>query len=131
MTYQFHQDGAPAAPNQIFVFGSNLSGIHGAGAAWAARKFYGAEMGNPEGLQGQSYAIPTVLHQIKGPRQLSNIAEAVVRFTTFAHQHPEMSFFITRVGCGLAGHHDFQIAPMFKGAPINCDFPDTWKVYLE
>lgn len=130
-TFNYHADGSPAEPHQIFVFGSNRSGIHGAGAAKAARMFYGAQLGIGEGMTGQSYAIPTVKHGIKGPLTLTEIKSAVIRFIDFANLHTYQEFFVTRIGCGLAGYTDEQIAPFFKNAPTNCSFPITWEPYLE
>lgn len=127
----FHIDGTAPDPQQVFVFGSNLSGIHGGGAARAAHQFYGAVWGATEGLTGHSYAIPTVQAQIAGPLLLVEIREAVARFLGFAAAHPEMDFFVTRIGCGLAGHRDADMAPMFAHAPLNCSLPDTWEPLLE
>lgn len=131
MARHFHQDGGSPQSGQVFVFGSNLSGIHGAGAARAACLQYGAEWGVAEGMTGQSYALPTVKKKIAGPLTLDEIKAAVDRFIGYAQAHPELEFFVTRVGCGLAGHHDENIAPMFLGAPENCSMPDTWAQYLE
>lgn len=110
----------------IFVFGSNLSGIHGAGAAKFARENHGAILGKGTGLQGNSYAIPTKDWQIK-TLPLSNIKPFVDEFLVFASQHPEMRFNVTRIGCGLAGYTDKDIAPMFRGAPENCTLPEGWR----
>lgn len=109
----------------IFVFGSNLAGRHGKGAAYEARKRHGAIYGQGIGLQGQSYAIPTK-NEVLETLPLCAIRLYVNRFLTFAHEHPEMEFFVTRIGCGLAGYTDEQIAPMFKGAPLNCHFSAEW-----
>lgn len=127
----FHADGAPPDANQVFVFGSNLSGIHGGGAARAAHKIYGAEWGVAEGLTGRSYAIPTVQHGIVGPLSLAEISAAVERFIAYAQAHPDTQFLVTRVGCVLAGHRDSEIAPMFSGAPLNCSLPDTWATLIQ
>jgi hypothetical protein len=131
MTRTFHKDGAPAGNGQCFVFGSNLSGIHGAGAARAARLNYGADWGVAEGPTGGSYAIPTVRENVAGPLTLDEIRAAVDRFISYANAHPEMSFFVTRIGCGLAGHRDADVAPMFAQSPANCSLPGTWAPYLE
>ena len=129
--HKYHRDGSQPAPNQIFVFGSNLSGIHGAGAARAAWMEYGAQRGVGEGITGNSYALPTVRHGIRGPLPLNDIEEAAQRFIQFALLTPDQEYFITRIGCGLAGYHDSQIAPLFKDAPTNCSLPVTWQPYLE
>ena len=96
--------------NEIFVFGSNLAGAHGGGAAWTAYKQFGAIMGQGVGLQGQSYGIPT-MHG--GP---SAILPYVEEFIEFAKQHPELTFLVTRIGCGIAGFTTQEIAPLFVGA---------------
>lgn len=126
---KYHKDGSAPAQGQIFVFGSNLSGIHGAGAARAAHQHYGAAWGVGEGMTGESYALPTVRHNIAGPLPLAEIADAIERFIVIAEESAD-EFFVTRVGCGLAGHRDEDIAPMFRDAPSNCSLPDTWQKYL-
>ncbi len=112
----------------IFVFGSNRAGVHGAGAAAFAHKHHGAVYGQGEGLQGASYAIPTkdwAIHTLP----LSAIAVHVSTFLEFARSHPELEFVVTRIGCGLAGYTDTDIAPMFVGAPDNCILPNGWRDY--
>lgn len=113
-------------PTVVFVFGSNLAGRHGKGAALHAQQKWGAVPGKGEGLQGRSYAIPTKDQTLK-VRSLYDIATSVVTFITFAADHPEMYFIVTRVGCGLAGYKDFQIAPLFTNAPSNCLLPNGWR----
>jgi hypothetical protein len=112
----------------VFVFGSNLAGIHGAGAARFAVINHGARYRQGKGLQGNSYAIPTKDHHIN-TLPLSDIQEHVDVFIIFAQEHPEMEFEVTRIGCGLAGYTDSDIAPMFKGAPVNCKLPEGWREY--
>jgi hypothetical protein len=97
-------------PDEVFVFGSNLEGMHGAGAAYAAFKKFGAVMGCGVGLRGQSYAIPTMHGGVDA------IAPYVDGFITFAGEHPELFFYVTRIGCGIAGFRDRDIAPLFRGA---------------
>ena len=129
--YNFHKDGTkPINPNTIFVFGSNLAGRHGAGAAKAAHDYYGAVYGVGEGLTGRSYALPTVDNNIC-MLPLVDITGAVARFKEFATNNPDMQFFMTRVGCVLAGYSNEIIAPMFKGCSNNVDFPQDWKEFLE
>jgi hypothetical protein len=128
---KYHQDGSQPKPGQVFVFGSNLSGIHGAGAARAAHQRYGAVWGVAEGRTGQCYAIPTVRENIAGPLSLDAIRVSVSAFLHHAATHPEDEFFVTRIGCGLAGHKDADVAPMFAEAPANCSLPDTWKPFVE
>lgn len=115
--------------HHIFVFGSNLSGRHGAGAAIVARQFWGAVYGAGAGLQGNSYAITTKNKSLKS-RSLFNIEVDVLDFIIFAKAHPELIFLVTRIGCGLAGYSDADIAPMFRLAPDNCVLPEEWKCFL-
>lgn len=107
---------------EIFVFGSNLAGQHMGGAARAAYDKFGAIWGQGVGLQGQSYAIPTMQGGVE------TIKTYVDEFITFAKEHPEMKFLVTRIGCGIAGFKDAEIAPLFKDAiPIsNIFLPDTF-----
>jgi hypothetical protein len=95
------------AQNEIFVFGSNIHGLHGGGAAAAAMRYFGAVWGQGVGLQGQSYAIPTMHGGV------DEIRPYVDEFIDFARQHPELTFLVTRIGCGIAGFTDKQIAPLF------------------
>lgn len=111
---------------EIFVFGSNLAGRHGKGAARDALRLHGAVWGRAIGRQGNSYAIPTKSIDIK-PLYLSMIAVFVGDFLEYARGRPELVFNVTRIGCGLAGYKDEQIAPMFAGAPDNCHLPDGWR----
>ena len=97
-------------PNEIFVFGSNLAGMHGGGAAYAAFKLFGAVMGCGVGLRGQSYAIPTMQGGVE------TIKPYVDDFIAFAKEHPELFFFVTRIGCGIAGFRDKEMAPLFAEA---------------
>lgn len=113
-------------PGEIFVFGSNLRGIHGAGAAKFAVDKCQAQMGVGEGLTGESYALPTCA--FPGiPMDLPDVAAASARFVAFAKTHPEYHFFLTRVGCGIAGFTDAQIKPMFADAPDNVSQPPEWQ----
>lgn len=98
------------AENEIFVFGSNLAGMHGGGAARLARIRWGAVMGQGVGLQGRTYAIPTMQG---GPE---TIKPYVDEFIAFAKAHPELRFLVTEIGCGIAGFTPSQIAPLFAGA---------------
>ncbi|WP_446745869.1 A1S_2505 family phage non-structural protein [Silvibacterium acidisoli] len=111
--------------SSIFVFGSNLVGAHGGGAAAHAFHHYGAELGVGEGPTGQSYALPTMDEQIS-PRNLVDIRASVERFLRYAAENPGNVFRVTRVGCGIAGFTDAEIAPMFSGAPQNCEFDPAW-----
>lgn len=98
--------------DEIFVFGSNLAGRHGGGAARVARNHFGAIQGQGVGLQGKSYAIPTMQGGVE------TIKPYVDEFTRFAEQHDELFFYVTRIGCGIAGFKDEEIAPLFANAAI-------------
>lgn len=113
----------------IFVFGSNLAGIHGAGAARYARMRLGAELGVGRGRTGMCYALPTKGSDIQC-MPLEFIKQSVDGFINHATAHPETPFQVTRVGCGLGGYTDEEIAPMFKDAPANCYFDTKWKTFL-
>lgn len=110
----------------VFVFGSNLAGRHGKGAALFAREARGAVYGRGIGFQGNSYAIPTKDHYL-GVLPLWRIEHYVEDFIIFAEDYPELNFEVTRIGCGYAGYHDYQIAPMFREAPSNCFLPKGWR----
>lgn len=109
----------------VFVFGSNLAGRHGAGAAYEAYTRHGAEWGHGEGRYGNSYAIPTKDWKLR-TLPLDKIQRSVVRFLAYARAHPEECFLVTAVGTGLAGYKSSDIAPMFAGAPDNCLLPAGW-----
>jgi hypothetical protein len=111
---------------RIFVFGSNLAGRHGKGAALTAFRNHGAVYGNGVGLQGNSYAIPTKDENLN-TLSLTKIERYVNQFIRFAQLNPDIMFEVTRVGCGLAGYDDVDIAPMFKNAPLNCILPVGWR----
>lgn len=111
--------------NNIFVFGSNLAGRHGKGAALTARIDWGAEYGVGEGPTGNAYAIPTKDYSLN-VRSLECISLSVHKFISYAKQHPELEFYVTKIGCGLAGYKEEQIAHMFKYAPNNCKLPKGW-----
>ena len=97
-------------PNEIFVFGSNLQGMHGGGAARLAYNRFGAVWGQGVGLQGQSYGIPTMHGGVEAIRPY------VDEFIAFAKEHPEYLFYVTKIGCGIAGFQETEIAPLFKAA---------------
>jgi hypothetical protein len=96
--------------NEIFVFGSNLAGAHGGGAALLAYRKFGAIWGQGVGLQGQSYGIPTMQGGVE------TIKPYVDEFIEFAKQHQEFKFLVTRIGCGIAGFTSYEIAPLFNDA---------------
>lgn len=115
--------------NAIFVFGSNLAGRHGKGAALWASRHRGARYGQGEGIQGQSYAIPTKDGSLR-TLSLEEIELAVGRFIAFAKERPGLTFELTPIGCGLAGYAPAQIAPMFRGAPANVHLPGPFRAAL-
>lgn len=98
------------ADNEVFVFGSNLRGWHQGGAARHAQRYFGAVWGQGVGLQGQSYAIPTMQGGVE------TIKPYVDEFIAFAKEHPELRFLVTKIGCGIAGLKEEEIAPLFKDA---------------
>ena len=97
-------------PREVFVFGSNLQGNHAGGAAWVAFKKFGAQWGVGVGHTGQCYAIPTMHGGVEA------IKPYVDDFIDYAQQHPELTFLVTRIGCGIAGFTDAQMAPLFAKA---------------
>jgi hypothetical protein len=110
----------------IFVFGSNEAGRHGKGAALHAKIHHGARYGVGVGRCGNSYAIPTKDGNIK-TLPLLKIKFYVDQFLEYARLNTNLEFFVTRIGCGLAGYKDEDIAPMFYDAPFNCTLPEEWK----
>ena len=101
-------------PSQVFVFGSNTLGYHTGGASGTARKKFGAVWGQAEGLQGQSYAIPVDFG--KSVRKDAEVKNAIKRFISFAGKHTELFFFVTRIGCGMGGYRDEEMAQFFREA---------------
>ena len=109
-------------PGEIFVFGSNLGGMHAGGAARIAYNNFGAIWGQGVGLQGQSYGIPTMQGGVETVRPYVN------EFIQFAKDHPELTFLVTRIGCGIAGFTDAEMAPLFEKAHSieNVILPEGW-----
>ena len=124
------EDITELAGNEVFVFGSNLPGIHGAGAARTARERFGAVNGVGEGLTGACYAFPTVSGPAGLPetRQLSRerLEEARDRFYQTARELPDFTFLLTKVGCGLAGYPEEDMASLFTDSPVNVVKPAGW-----
>ena len=108
--------------NEVFVFGSNLAGAHGGGAARLAYNRFGAVWGQGVGMQGQSYAIPTMHGGVEA------IKPYVDEFVQYAKTHPELKFFVTQIGCGIAGFIPEEIAPLFEQAHSieNIVLPTGW-----
>lgn len=123
-----HIDGSLPKNNEIFVFGSNLAGRHGAGAAKIALN-YGAKYGMGIGLQGNSYAIPTKDHNLR-VLSIQEIQKHINQFLEVVKDNPNKQFFLTRIGCGLAGYQDHQIAHLFQTYP-NISFPIQWVQYVQ
>lgn len=126
-----HGSKQPPKTRIIFVFGSNLMGIHGKGSALYARNKYGAKLGVGKGRTGDAYAIPTKkspydLHALP----LREIAVYVQEFLQYAREHPELEFHVVAIGTGNAGLLHEQVAPLFRGAPGNCQFPSEWEKYV-
>ncbi len=124
-------------PNQVFVFGSNTAGEHAGGAAAFASMNCDAIKGIGEGRQGMSYAIPTCTRSMGGGNgvvlTLDEVERAVNRFIVYADSFPSLTFFVTRIGCGIAGFTDEQIAPLFtpfaashRGMLDNLILPPEW-----
>lgn len=109
----------------IFVFGSNLAGRHGKGAALYALKNHGAIYGKGEGIQGTSYAIPTRDFKIQ-TLSIEAIRFHVMKFLKFANDNPHLTFNLTPIGCGLAGYKQEQIKPLFEQKPDNVLFSKEW-----
>jgi len=112
----------------VLVFGSNEMGWHGKGAAYEAFRHWGAVYGRGVGRIGMAYAIPTK----RSPNEvlsLFEIGDHVAHFLIYAQQHPELTFLVTKVGCGLAGFAEHEIAPFFANSPDNCVLPDGWRNY--
>lgn len=110
-------------PGEIFVFGSNESGKHNGGAALTAMK-WGAIYGQPYGLQGSTFAIPTVNFSVTNKLPVEKIQSYVSKFIQFAKEHKEFKFLVTEIGCGIAGFTVQEIAPLFK------DCIDIENIYL-
>ena len=100
---------AELGANEVFVFGSNIQGAHGGGAAWYAHKKFGAEWGVGEGLTGRTYALPTMEGE-------ASLKHAVENFIACAKAHPGLIFLVTAVGCGIAGYTASEVAPLFREA---------------
>ena len=106
-------------PGEIFVFGSNASGHHGAGAAAQAQRDFGAVWGEGHGLHGQSYAIDTM-------SGLGVLEREIGTFVEFAETRPDLTFLVTEIGCGIAGYTPAEVAPLFTRVPLNVRLPESF-----
>lgn len=122
MTAHIHRKDDP----RVFVFGSNLLGIHAGGAAAYAQRELGAKHGRGEGPMGRAYALPTCSRPGL-PMSIESVGEAVENFIAYAILSPSTRFFVSEVGCGIAGFKPEQIAPLFADSPSNCDLPPGWR----
>ena len=113
--------------NEVFVFGSNLNGNHAGGAAYYALEKFGAEMGNAEGIQGQSYAIPTLDKNMERIN-LTDLEQSIGRFYDYADEHPDLIFYLTKIGCGIAGYEVSDIATVVncRDIPANVIIPEEF-----
>lgn len=126
---ELHRDGTLPTRGECFVFGSNLAGRHGAGAARQALLEFGARYGVGLGRRGNSFAIPTKDENFK-VLSLSRISDYVEVFLEYADQHSEEEFFLTAIGTGLSGYEHAEIAPMFSIPRKNISYPDCWSSFL-
>jgi hypothetical protein len=114
--------------NEIFVFGSNLAGRHGRGAALQAAKDFGAKYGIGEGLTGQCYAFPTLTQSFK-QRTRSSLERSRDLLYDCCENHPRLTFLLTKVGCGLGGYNEEDMMSLFKDPPDNLILPEEWKEF--
>jgi len=135
MSRTYHVDRTIPAQGAVWVFGSNLAGRHGKGAAEIAVNQFGAKRFVGKGRVGQSYAIATKDGR-KYEKPMAILSLAIIKpqieeFIEHARSHPQDQFFITRVGCELAGYDNDEIAPLFRDAPSNCSMAEEWRPFLE
>lgn len=128
--WSFHQDGTEPKGNEVFVFGSNLSGHHGEGAAYLAFVSYGAKMGVGYGPTGHAYAVPTKQRNWKYRLTIEEIKEHTDAFAKYTRRLKTQLFWVTGIGCGYSRYKPEQMAPLFWDC-INCSFPDTWMMALK
>ncbi|MHA3104569.1 hypothetical protein [Acinetobacter sp. ANC 3791] len=132
MTYQYHDESIIKSlpEDTVFVFGSNLAGEHNDGAARIAQLFFGAMTGIGRGWSGQSFAIPTLNEHLQ-QMPISQIAHYIEDFKIYAQNHLTTQYFITALGCGIAGYQVSEIAPLFQGISSNVIFPESFRPYVE
>ena len=125
----YHKDNTiPNSHSIIWVFGSNMKGYHGAGAALIAKQKFGAPDGLFMGQCSRSYAIATEDSNLK-PLQMKAIVPQIEKFVEHTINNPGFNFFVTRVGCGYAGYTDDQIGPLFAKCGGNCSLAEQWRQY--
>lgn len=131
MIRTFHADGTLPPPDAgfVWVFGSNMAGAHAGGAARVAAERFGARHGVGMGRTGNAYALPTI-DQSGRRLTIAQIAVHVAAFLDYARGRESERFWVTRVGCGIAGNADEDVAPLFADAPANCSLPDAWQALL-
>nr|WP_174505439.1 hypothetical protein [Acinetobacter sp. Marseille-Q1620] len=132
MTYHYHDESIIKSlpEDTVFVFGSNMAGTHAGGAAKMAVEHFGAVKGVGRGWAGQSFAIPTMNEHLQ-QMPLSQIQHYIEDFKIYTKNHPKMKYFITSIGCGVAGYKTEEIAPMFKGISHNVIFPISFRPFVE
>lgn len=132
MSYHYHDETIIKAlpEDSVFVFGSNLAGTHQGGAAKIAHQHFGAMKGVGRGWSGQSFAIPTMNEHLQ-QMPLSQIQHYIEDFKIYTQNHPKIKYFITAIGCGVAGYKVEEIAPMFKGISHNVIFPASFRPFVE
>ena len=132
MSYHYHDENIIKSlpEDTVFVFGSNMAGQHTGGAALTALQHFGAVTGVGRGWSGQSFAIPTMNEHLQ-QMPLSQIQHYIDDFKIYTKNHPKMTYFITSIGCGIAGYKTEEIAPMFKGISHNVIFPRSFRPFVE
>lgn len=132
MSYHYHDENIVKnlPEDTVFVFGSNMAGQHAGGAARTALEHFGAMQGVGRGWSGQSYAIPTMNEHLQ-QMPLSQIQHYIDDFKIYTKNHAKMTYFITSIGCGVAGYKTEEIAPMFKGISHNVIFPHSFRPFVE
>ncbi|ANF81470.1 hypothetical protein A3K93_04215 [Acinetobacter sp. NCu2D-2] len=132
MTYKYHDESIIKSlpENTVFVFGSDMAGQHNDGAAKTAVEHFGALQGVGRGWSGQSYAIPTMNEHLQ-QMPLSQIQHYINDFKIYTKNHPKIQYFITSLGCGIAGYKIEEIAPMFKGISRNVILPQSFRPFIE
>jgi hypothetical protein len=132
MSYRYHDENIIKSlpEDTVFVFGSNLAGQHAGGAARTALENFGAMTGVGRGWSGQSFAIPTMNEHLQ-QMPLSQIQHYIDDFKIYTKNHPKITYFITSIGCGIAGYTTEEIAPMFKGISHNVILPHSFRPFVE